>query len=124
MDVERHQRLRNESAGLVVDLKDADWTMNKGRRKKEDDAKPAADDVEEGTTEMPATWKRRHSQEHDREFFVNEATGETSWDLPKNGRVEPLPSGWKRRFSAEHGKHYYANDTTGASVWTPSEIPT
>ena len=69
-----------------------------------------------------STWKRRYSEEYDKEFFENTESEEMVWELPENAALEPLPRGWQRRFSAEHDKHYYANEESGESVWNVSEI--
>ena len=101
----------------MIELRDTDWRMMPRRPEALPTAQPSA--VERPTQ---STWKRRYSEEHDKEFFENTESEEMVWELPENAVLEPLPRGWQRRFSAEHDKHYYANEASGESVWNVSEI--
>ena len=93
----------------MIDLNDNDWT-------------PMPQRPEPLPAQVPSRWKRRYSEEHDREYFENTESSNTAWELPEDAVLDPLPKGWHRRFSAENNKYYYANDDLGESVWNVSEI--
>ena len=98
---------------------------------------------------LPPGWSEQVSQSSDpgKTYYVNEGTGETTWDRPSAAEspkpvhkgtpvvdsAEPplatptgLPSGWSEHVSqsSDPGKKYYVNDGTGETTWDrPSPKP-
>ena len=108
-------------AGSTEKRKEDDKGKKKSKEKAQHSTGRAKKSVS-GTTQ--GRWKRHYSMDHGREYFANEATGETTWEAPPASvsAVDEVPAGWKRRYSAEHEKHYYTNDDTQHSVWSLSDI--
>lgn len=82
-------------------------------------------------------WVEKFSTEHQRTFYVNPATRETSWVRPPSRTRNPTPSpqalqradsassqqvalaaGWSEKFSQQHQRSYYQNSRTGETSWT------
>jgi hypothetical protein len=90
----------------------------------------------------PATrWREKFSQQHQRAYYVNSATGETSWSKPSDPAsteifeseqtdnplhptgVTPSQPAWQAKFSQQHQRMYYVNTATGETSWTkPSDV--
>jgi uncharacterized protein YbdZ (MbtH family) len=74
-----------------------------------------------GRIALPAGWSERYSQQHQRPYYCNAATGESSWTRPDGdvttGRIA-LPAGWSERYSQQHQRPYYCNAATGESSGT------
>ena len=78
-------------------------------------------------------WQERFSAQHNRKYWVNSTTGQSSWVDPNQqanrashqaatqsaGSQRGAPqSAWDKRFSEQHNRHYWVNRSTGQSTWT------
>merc|ERR1740121_3533485 len=96
----------------------------------------------------PAAAPMPHGQEQltdpasGRPYFVNRATGETSWTppgppqptaasaptpapAPAPAAIQggpPLPPGWEQVTDPTSGKPYFCNRSTGVTSWTPPQL--
>ena len=99
----------------------------------------------QATGGLPAGWAESFSQQHQRAFYRNSATGETSWTRPaasagtetkrSEETANPLHAGeetanplhaggWVESFSQQHQRPFYRNSATGETSWTkPSAQP-
>lgn len=79
---------------------------------------------------LPPGWFAVTDPQSGDEYFVNEQTGETTWDRPTNPNHTPLlsnepasedesslASGWFAVVEQESGDIYYANEQTGETSW-------
>ena len=59
----------------------------------------------------------------EREYYWNDVTNHTTWDLPKTGETTwDYPGPWKTMKSEEHGdREYYHNTETKESTWEKPE---
>jgi outer membrane protein assembly factor BamB len=82
--------------------------------------------------DLPPGWFTATDPQSGEEYYVNEQTGETTWDkpLPQNTNHTPLlsnqpasedetslASGWFAVVEPVSGDIYYANEQTGATSW-------
>lgn len=80
--------------------------------------------------ELPPGWFAAMDEQSGEEYYVNEQTGETTWDRPQNPNHTPLlsnqpasededsmASGWFAVVEPSSGDIYYANEQTGATSW-------
>lgn len=84
---------------------------------------------------LPAGWEENFSAQHQRKFYRNTATGESSWVQPPLCSSNPtrsssaaraedstgqaaLPAGWSESYSQQHQRVYYKNSGTGETSWT------
>jgi hypothetical protein len=80
--------------------------------------------------EIPPGWFAAMDEQSGEEYYVNEQTGETTWDRPQNPNHTPLlsnqpasededsmASGWFAVVEPSSGDIYYANEQTGATSW-------
>ena len=51
-------------------------------------------------------------------YYVNSATGQTTWELPRAVPPRALPRGWINITDDASGATYYHNASTGATSWT------
>jgi len=90
---------------------------------------------ETGDDKLPEGWSEHISQSSDpgKKYYVNETTGETTWDRPggNKGPLKPkepssaaVPAGWTAHVSesSDPGRIYYVNDTTGETTWTKPTV--
>jgi len=93
---------------------------------------------ETGDDKLPEGWSEHVSQSSDpgKKYYVNESTGETTWDRPGGNKGEDKPSkpkepssaavpaGWTAHVSesSDPGRIYYVNDTTGETTWTKPTV--
>jgi hypothetical protein len=92
---------------------------------------------------LPADWEQKFSDEHQRAFYRNKVTGESSWVRPAVSRNTPapssraagredstssaqatLPAGWSESYSQPHQRAYYRNIQTGETSWTRPAVLT
>mmetsp|Transcript_13566 Transcript_13566/g.16155 ORF Transcript_13566/g.16155 Transcript_13566/m.16155 type:complete len:2188 (+) Transcript_13566:81-6644(+) len=59
-------------------------------------------------------WERRVDPTSQREFWINHATRETSWNPPPNG--QPLPQGWEEKRDAQ-GRVFFIDHNTKKTSW-------
>lgn len=82
-------------------------------------------DQARGESELPAGWSSKLDENGDK-YYINDSTGETSWDRPKKGRrghdrmSTQLPAQWAKGFD-ENGDKYYFHEETGESSWDAPE---
>ena len=65
-------------------------------------------------------WVEFFSHEHGRCFWKDEATAETTWEMPA-AVANALPEDarcWRKYFSREHGNFYWHNQDTGEFAWS------
>jgi hypothetical protein len=82
-------------------------------------------------------WQERFSAQHNRKYWVNSTTGQSSWVDPNQpaegaahqaatqsaGSQRGAPeSAWDQRFSEQHNRHYWVDRSTGQSTWTDPTI--
>eukprot|EP01043_Picozoa_sp_COSAG02_P022391 COSAG02_NODE_1163_length_14166_cov_62.952797_3_plen_471_part_00 len=96
---------------------------------------------------LPPDWEEKFSAQHQRAFYRNAVTGESSWirpaasannPAPSSRRPPPsarvvdstssgqatLPAGWSESYSQQHRRVYYKNSQTGETSWTRPVVPT
>ena len=74
----------------------------------------------QGAVGLPPGWTSAIDPSSNRPYYTNNATGETSWDMPKGGAVslqgmsqpaapasQPLPPGWQSAIDPASSKPYY-----------------
>lgn len=77
---------------------------------------------------LPPGWFAATDAQSGEEYYVNEHTGETSWDRPEDDNTNPpinpvseeegsLASGWFPVVEPGSGDTYYANEQTGETTW-------
>jgi hypothetical protein len=67
----------------------------------------------ESQSQLPPGWSAVVDARTGQTYYVNAATGETSWSVPR-----ALPHGWVAHTSDASGATYYHNASTGATSWT------
>jgi hypothetical protein len=69
-------------------------------------------------------YEQHNSGDGGKVFYVNKATGATSWVHPMHIGTTPLPPGWEIH-PAEDGsdKVFYHNESTGETTWTTPAAP-
>ena len=89
---------------------------------------------------LPAGWEEKFSAQHQRTFYSNTATGESSWVRPPLSSSNPtpssratraddptgqatLPAGWSESYSQQHQRLYYKNSETNETSWTRPVVP-
>ena len=88
----------------------------------------AADD-KLATQELPEGWERRVDPKYGATYYVNPATGASSWEHPGGAapavvplESEPLPEGWASGFDAKRNATYYVHAETGKRQWERPEV--
>eukprot|EP01051_Picozoa_sp_SAG22_P016355 SAG22_NODE_2294_length_2748_cov_1.243488_3_plen_159_part_00 len=80
--------------------------------------------------QIPPGWAAKTSRTTGEVYFVNEETGESTWELPSaegggdggsggSGGEGAAAGGWTTRTSQSTGDTYYFNTVTGATQWDP-----
>jgi len=99
---------------------------HKSKRKLEEDATEAScSDGKRRCPEdssLPNGWEQQWSSEHNRPFYWNTQTLQSSWSrpMPSVGVSEPpntLPPGWERQWSGHHKREFYWKEATQESSW-------
>jgi len=80
--------------------------------------------------ELPAGWTVGLDEASGTTYYVNEQTGESSWELPQQGEdaqldyshaqqddAQVLPAGWTVGLDEASGSTYYYNEQTGETSW-------
>jgi hypothetical protein len=96
----------------------------------QDDTRLLTNGPAQNDNELPPGWFAAMDEQSGEEYYVNEQTGETTWDRPQNTNRTPLlsnqpasededsmASGWFAVVEPASGDIYYANEQTGATSW-------
>jgi hypothetical protein len=79
---------------------------------------PMADHHPTKEEDLRIGWRVQISRTYGTEYYVNNETGERTFEKPK------LPHGWNKKLSTKHdGIYYYVNQHTGESIWEPPALP-
>merc|ERR1712166_1483203 len=102
-----------------------------GGRSKSKDKSASSKSVDRQNTKRRPSYRAIKHEESGKEYYHNEDTGETQWDVPENADIigrSPSTNVAKKRSSSfraikheETGQEYYHNDETGESAWTLPE---
>ena len=65
-------------------------------------------------------WTTAVSQRTGETYYLNEATGESTYDFPLDAVGQVVPAGWTTAVSRTTGQTYYINEATGESTY---ELP-
>jgi hypothetical protein len=108
----------------------------------EDEEQASLEDDKEDQ-DLPAGWKKVWSKEHERYYYINTNTDETTWKKPTSPAEggeededeegdegeeqtslanEDLPPGWEALWSKDYEKVYYSNAETGEVTWTKPKM--
>jgi len=80
-------------------------------------AAAAVGESEGDSGELPDGFIHAWSNEYERKYFYNVATGDSSWEKPQTAAIYPkLPECWTAVWSHEE-QRYYFNSTTGEITW-------
>jgi len=80
-------------------------------------AAAAVGESEGDSGELPDGFIHAWSNEYERKYFYNVATGESSWEKPQTAAIYPkLPECWTAVWSHEE-ERYYFDSTTGEITW-------
>ena len=79
---------------------------------------------------LPAGWREVPDPASGRSYYVNDTTGETTWEKPSGGggggAIPPppgtaaLPAGWRASVDPSSGRTYYVHAESGTTSW---ELP-
>lgn len=69
-----------------------------------------------------STWIKHWSEKHNKHYWQNTQTGETTWEDKSN--LPPVPTvKWTKQRSRKYDRDYWVNEETGQSVWEePAEL--
>lgn len=84
-------------------------------------------------------WSEKFSSKHQRRYWKNEDTGESTWKDPAADAIAPTPirprtptpplpepvpeEEWSEKFSERHKRRYWKNNNTGESTWKDPHGP-
>merc|ERR1712037_300158 len=78
----------------------------------------------QASSDLPEGWFAAVDESTGDTYYCNEATGETSWELPtqplsnnQNENNDSLPPGWFAVPDQTSGERYYCNEKTGETTW-------
>merc|ERR1711865_66501 len=119
------------AAGVGGAPKSSKSSKKKKGRSKSKDKSASSKSVDRQNTKRRPSYRAIKHEESGKEYYHNEDTGETQWDVPENADIigrSPSTNVAKKRSSSfraikheETGQEYYHNDETGETAWTLPE---
>jgi hypothetical protein len=112
------------------------------KTEEEDEEEPEQASLSDDDQDLPAGWEAVWSKEHERYYYVNSETDETTWEKPASPAAgeededeegdegedelsranKNLPPGWEALWSTDYEKVYYSNAETGKVTWTKPKM--
>lgn len=73
-------------------------------------------ELENNITTQP-DWVEKWSTKHNRKYWFNNKTNESSWTEPTNTNTKTTDSEWVEKWSDRHNRKYWFNNKTNKSTW-------
>jgi hypothetical protein len=75
---------------------------------------------EKAITQVDTEWVEKWSDKHNRKYWYNNNTHESTWLDPKN--MKTIEQEWVEKWSDKHNRKYWYNNNTRESTWNDPSV--